>query len=354
MSKFLDVWNSGYEAIPADTEDESLGAGRIRNFKVDIRERMQQDHSWNGDDSDGYHDSATLLTQASDPTPTPASGTAGVVYSKLVGGNNELFWKDNLGNVLQITQSGKLVNPVPWAITGGLPTSIAGTNTTATISTSALQATDATGVAILKFTPSTWAVSNGNAINGFDGGTTLPNSSTIHMFACAGSSGSGLFASTSLTPTFPAGYNTYARRIYSFLTNSAGAPLGGVAREVAGGAALFTYAAQVTDINNGSAGTSAGTLFSMTVPTGFQVEWWGRIANSGVSALMFSSPDETDVAATSETANPGYDVALSSGSTAIVNARIMTNTSGQIRARSFSSSTAAYAYTRGFTDFRRS
>jgi hypothetical protein len=243
----------------------------------------------------------------------------------------------------------------PTVITGFLPTSISGTNTTAAVTISAGAASDSTNSTYISASGNTsWAVSNGNAINGYAGGTTLPNNSTIHFFICSGSSGTGSFASTSLTPTFPTGYTTYSRRIFSLVTNSSGALLNGVAREVAGGAALFTYAAQVTDINNGSAGTSAGTLFSMTVPTGFQVEWWGRIANSGVSALMFSSPDETDVAAASETANPGYDVSLSSGSTAIVNARIMTNTSGQIRARSFSSSTAAYAYTRGWTDFRRS
>lgn len=108
MSKFNQVWNATYETIPADTEDESLGASRIRDLKVEVRERMQQDHSWNGDDSDGYHAAVTLLTQTADPTPTPASGTAGSIYSKVVSGSNELFYKDSTGNVIQLTTAGAI------------------------------------------------------------------------------------------------------------------------------------------------------------------------------------------------------------------------------------------------------
>jgi microcystin-dependent protein len=106
VGKFLDIWNGTFEGLPQNTEQESLGAGRIRSLKIDIRQRMAQDHSWAGDDSDGYHEAVTLLTQGADPTPTPATGTAGSIYSKTVSGNNELFYQDNNGHVLQITAGG--------------------------------------------------------------------------------------------------------------------------------------------------------------------------------------------------------------------------------------------------------
>jgi hypothetical protein len=104
------------------------------------------------------------------------------------------------------------------SIAGCLPTAISGTHTTAAVTISSGQATDSTNAAYITCAGYSWAVSNGNAINGYAGGTTLPNSSTIHFFICNGASGTGSFASTSLTPTFPTGYNTYTRRVFSLLS----------------------------------------------------------------------------------------------------------------------------------------
>ncbi|MGH6967671.1 MAG: hypothetical protein ACREEN_01010 [Stellaceae bacterium] len=155
----------------------------------------------------------------------------------------------------------------PAAITGFLPTSISGTNTTAAVTIGAGNATDSTAAAAIKTTGNTsWAVSNGNAINGYSGGTTLPNSSNIHFFMCSGSSGTGSFASTSLTPTFPTGYNTYARRIFSTITNSSGTMIAGYANEIAGGAMQFNKAAYTYDWN--STASTGPALLALSIPGG--------------------------------------------------------------------------------------
>jgi hypothetical protein len=38
---FTTTWDATYESLPADNEDISAGAGRIRNIKVDLRERLK-------------------------------------------------------------------------------------------------------------------------------------------------------------------------------------------------------------------------------------------------------------------------------------------------------------------------
>lgn len=111
---FNTPWNAAYEALPTDTEQESLGAGRIRDLKQEIRLRMQQDHSWNGDGNDGYHNKVTLIEQSTDPTSVMDAGAvAGILYTKQVNGNSELFFKDSNGSVNQITTGGQIASSVP-------------------------------------------------------------------------------------------------------------------------------------------------------------------------------------------------------------------------------------------------
>jgi hypothetical protein len=57
---FSEVWNATFEGRPSDTENINLGAGRIRNLKVDISQRMQIDHQWAGNAFDGKHLRVTL------------------------------------------------------------------------------------------------------------------------------------------------------------------------------------------------------------------------------------------------------------------------------------------------------
>lgn len=246
--------------------------------------------------------------------------------------------------------------PVFSAIAGCLPSGMTGNSTTAAISVSAGQASDSTNATYISSTGYSWAVSNGNAINGYSGGTTLPNSSTIHMFVCTGATGTGTFASTSLIPTLPSGYDVYYRRIFSFRTTAAGAVIPYVATEIEGGGMLCYNATQTMDANDAALGTSR-TLYAMNVPTGFKVEHIGTafLATSSTNVVLVSSPDETDVAPAAYSGTPSAPLWTMSNQTfdPTMPCITLTNTSGQIGARSSTTGTQFSMVTRGFKDFRR-
>lgn len=109
---FDDVWNTAYEATPADNENISLGAGRIRDLKINIRERAGIDHSWGDAQDDGKHNQVTL--HALSVTPTTPTSTDGCVFSKQVAGNTELFFRDSAGRLVQITNIGAVAAPSPF------------------------------------------------------------------------------------------------------------------------------------------------------------------------------------------------------------------------------------------------
>lgn len=111
---FATSWTPGYEAIPADTEQESLGASRIRDLKFQLRSRLAQDHSWAGDGNDGYHKQVTLLQQTTNPIPAfDAGATGGVLFTESVSGEAELIYADNNGHTTQLTSQGSLSQNVP-------------------------------------------------------------------------------------------------------------------------------------------------------------------------------------------------------------------------------------------------
>ncbi len=102
---FSRTWNAAYEAQPADVENISLGAGRIRNLKSDIQERLEVDHFHAGDVQDGEHKKLTLGA----PIATPANvANKGFLYGKDVGGKIELHWLDEDGNEIALTAAGSI------------------------------------------------------------------------------------------------------------------------------------------------------------------------------------------------------------------------------------------------------
>ena len=107
MTVFTDTWNAAFEATPADTEVRNLGASRMRQVRAAVGERLVIDHSWAGDGDDGTHKQITFL----DPLGADPSTVAdqGYLYTKNVSAVVELFWKDESGNVKQITSLGNLV-----------------------------------------------------------------------------------------------------------------------------------------------------------------------------------------------------------------------------------------------------
>lgn len=102
---FAYTWNSAFEAAPGDTEDVSLGGSRIRDLKKAISERTVVDHSWAGDANDGKHKKVTLVDQASAPVPGTNEGS---LYGFTVSGTTELHYKDESGNITQITRVGAI------------------------------------------------------------------------------------------------------------------------------------------------------------------------------------------------------------------------------------------------------
>lgn len=269
-----------------------------------------------------------------------------------------LYSLDTTTGILTPTGGIQGVNSVVGAcITGLLPTAISGTNTTAAVTISSGQATDSSGVRLLNSPGHSWLVGNGNAANGYQGGTTLPNSTTIHFFECLGGSGYCSFASTSLAPTLPAGY-AYYRRIFSLLTNSSGALNVVSPIETAGGAMLAWLATQVADINGVTPSTASRTLYTLSVPQGIKVQVMGRLYSTTISGgqmILLTSPDETDVAPSS-TGTPWFDLFDSTAyvNTANAGKLLTTNASGQIGARSNVATASSLSYaTSGFVDFRR-
>lgn len=103
---FSRTWDSSYEALPPDTVEQAvLGASRIRQVKIDVRERLSVDHSWLGDSDDGKHKQVTLTELEDDPVTVASEG---YLYTKDVEGIAELFFKDSAGNSQQLTSNGSL------------------------------------------------------------------------------------------------------------------------------------------------------------------------------------------------------------------------------------------------------
>lgn len=112
MTAFTRTWDAAYEAIPEDDDDALEGAQRIRHIKEDLRERLEVDHSLDGDTHDGKHNKVTLRTVAA---PTLDTGDM-AVYAKTVSGKPELFVKDSDGNEIQITTTGSINAALPTGV----------------------------------------------------------------------------------------------------------------------------------------------------------------------------------------------------------------------------------------------
>lgn len=296
-------------------------------------------------------------------TCTIEVGGGGTINIENTSGNIVIY----PGNTWFIQSSGSGVynamrisvpNVVPTTINGLLPTAISGSNTTAAITVSSGIASNSTNEVLLSGAGYSWAVSNGNAALGYYGSTTLPDSSTIHVALCQGSSGTTVFADTQFSVRAPAGYVTYQRHIFSFNTDVSGNPIPYTVSEVEGGAMQADYASVIQDVNVSTMTTTSRTLYTLTVPQGIEVRPKGYIGNETNSAVVVSSPSEPDIApspTTTTTATAPLDIENASACTAGVrlSTSLLTNTSGQIGARAFSTSTAFGIQTYGYIDFRR-
>ena len=61
MTAFTRTWDASYEASPAGVNLANTIDNRMREFKVDARERLEVDHSMAGDVDDGTHLKITFV-----------------------------------------------------------------------------------------------------------------------------------------------------------------------------------------------------------------------------------------------------------------------------------------------------
>jgi len=297
----------------------------------------------------------TVKVNATSATSVPTDFT--INLSTLLGrGPTGNIAALSLGSNLSISTSTLNVTNIniPYSyISGFLLSSIAGNSTTASLTVGAGQATDSTNVAtISKATSTSWAVSNGNAINGYQGGTTLPNSDTIHIFMISKTDGTtASFAHNGLTPTLPTDY-IYYRRVGSFNTTGAGAPLPYTAIEMGGGAVEAILTTAVSQTYTGS--TGGALLVIGGVPTDIRVKP-NIVATAGTSSTygIISSEDATSAAPAVNGTAPGTNFSNDGGQNPGF-PNVITNTSAQVRQRTSSTDTNYYIYCHGWTDFRRS
>lgn len=111
MTSFTYTWNATFLATPADTEDEALGAQRIRDTKAAVGERLAVDHSMAGNSNDGKHVWATLENIGSTTAMVLDSGD-GRLFAASVTGITELFYQDSLGHIVQLTANGSVSAPI--------------------------------------------------------------------------------------------------------------------------------------------------------------------------------------------------------------------------------------------------
>lgn len=326
------------------------------------------------------------------------SGTSSTIVNSITNSDGSLVISPTTGNVVaslgKISANGALANPttssaqpvavsltastvlgrgpsgniaaIPYsafiqpfsnfnAITGNLPTAISGTNTTATITVSSGLATDSTNAVLITGAGYSWAVSNGNAINGYSGGTTLPNSSTIHIYICTGATGTGLYGIPNssfplVAASAPVGYNSNVRRVFSFITNSSGSPLTfNTCYETEGGSYEFYHNPYVQDVSNGAVTSTRAAFILASTPLGIRTQAILRVGNTSTTVLInVQSISEYPITASV------YDVVTASGGTAYVQMRLDTTTTSQIAATGASNASTLQVYTMGYKDWRRS
>lgn len=172
-----------------------------------------------------------------------------------------------------------------------------------------------------------------------DADVALAASTWYNVFAIGKADGTtALFAATSASPTLPTGY-TLKRRLGSVKTDASSHLLA-----FSQNGDEFYWAASVLDVSVSSANLSSAVLYTLSVPIGVKVGViFNFLMNEAVNnaEMYFSSPDQNDEAASLSAA----PLSMSPFTTASNNFfghinNLRTNTSAQIRARGYASSTS--------------
>lgn len=401
------TWNSSYEASPADADNLSEGAGKIRNVKVDVRERMALDHymDTSGTDADhGQHKKVTFQAPlAADPDP----GTdKGAVYTKDVSSKAELHFEDEDDNVVQLTTAGALNHDamdgdlvdIDWDPTNytpdsttpseadddddltahlqGIDTKLGSLDVILTghlaglgLGNNAVDSDHDIDVAVGSAADSTGAVymvlassmtkridashADGTGNGGMCSGASLGNNSWYHVFLIAKTDGTVdiCFDDNAICTNLPAAYS-YFRRIGSVKTDGSANIVGFTQY-----GDLFLWDDPPLDVDGETTGTVDTTAanYTLTVPTGVQVLARFTAAARKTAALpevYISSPSQNNEEP-SPSAAPLWSVRPpSSGGLGGWPLEILTNTSAQVRARSNLASHWFSIVTNGWVDNR--
>lgn len=106
MPVYTETWDV---SKPAGSRDLSLGDDDIREFKRALDERLNEDHYKPNDETGvttvGYHRKVTLVKQSGNPT---AVADTLILFCKNDGSTDEFFLIDESGNVMQLSDAGKL------------------------------------------------------------------------------------------------------------------------------------------------------------------------------------------------------------------------------------------------------
>lgn len=197
---------------------------------------------------------------------------------------------------------------------------------------------------LVKRIDSSWVA--GNNQGGMDTGTVADG--VYHLWVIANPDSGAedvLFSLSPSSPTMPTGY-TKKRRIGSIIRS------GGANLDFSQNGNEFLLISAVLDVDVSNQGTSAVTR-TLTVPTGIQVDALVRMVASNASSynVLLSSLDVAD-AAPSGSASPLATTGGTAGVSSRTEARVRTNTSGQIRSRSDTASTTLRIATYGWIDYR--
>lgn len=297
---------------------------------------------------------AAIKSNNSDPSAAPSGPVQAMSYEKLLSATCQENWVyDGASWVLRsiVDPTAHKFYPANDRAIRGLTLSNNVSDATNDVDIAAgWTAADSDGcpliltAALTKRLDASWAV--GNNQGGLDTGSIANDVYHVWLIRRPDTGVVDVLLSASATsPTMPADY-TQKRRIGAVI-RSAGALLA-----FAQDGDLFQLKTPVTDVNTASPGTSS-VLATLTVPDGVKVTAICRafVFNAASTSLVFSAPDQTDIAPDGSTV---FDL-ITSSNTELQTSEIrrLTDTSGRIRYRSsVGSITALQVRTLGWVDRR--
>lgn len=218
-------------------------------------------------------------------------------------------------------------------------------------------AVDSTGLNIMKLgafqknASVAWAVGSGN-IGALDAGSLAAGTwYHVHLIKRPDTGVVDVLLSLSATaPTLPTNYTLF-RRIGAMRTDPTPVLL-----KFSQLGDEFLWAVGILDVSTAAITSASRTLYSLTVPTGIQVNALIKpqiTSTAGSTTFVVSSPDETDVAVGYTAGSGGVSIRTTTANdSAAAPMNVRTNTSGQIGGRANATTGSVSMMTYGWIDTR--